>query len=102
MKYFFCLVSILFLQTVKGQDSLSNPAREKQRVFGIHYLWGKVLVHNHDVQSIENAKPKGFSLDFTKQAIDSVSYAYARNYVRRGIAFTFYDLGTPILGKANI
>lgn len=69
-------------------------------VFGLQLHSGSVLVHNHDVQSIENAKPKGFSLDFSKQFIDSASYGYCRTYIRKGFTLSYYDLGTSILGNA--
>jgi len=71
-------------------------------VLGLQFHAGSVLVHNHDVESIQNAKPKGFTFDWSKQFIDSPSYAYCRSYIRKGFSFSFYNLGTPILGNGYI
>ena len=74
----------------------------RYKVYGLQLHSGSVLVHNHDVQSIQNAKPKGFSIDFSKQLVDFNSYAYSRTYVRKGFTFSFYNLGTSILGNGYV
>jgi len=100
----YTLFLILFLSSffAKSQDTVISQIKLPQKVYALTIHSGAVLVHNHDVQSIENAKPKGFSLDFSKQFIDSASYAYCRTYIRKGFSFSFYDLGTPILGNGFI
>ncbi len=95
MRYPFIILFILISFAAKAQD-------QPRRVYGLNLHSGAVLVHNHDVESIENAKPKGFSLDWSKQYIDSASYAYCRTYIRKGFSFSFYDLGTPILANGFI
>jgi len=90
------------LSVDNGSPSTPGTYSVKPEVFGLNLHKGSVLVHNHDVQSIENARPAGFSLDWSKQFIDSPSYAYCRSYVRKGFTFSYYNLGTPILGKGYI
>jgi len=98
VSFLFILISLL----AKAQDSRLFYRPTSPRVIGLNIHSGAVLVHNHDVESIENAKPKGFSLDWSKQYVDSASYAYCRTYIRKGFSFSFYDLGTPILGNGLI
>ena len=95
MKYLFLFIAISF--------SFFAVSQQKPRsVYGLSIHSGAVLVHNHDVQSIENAKPKGFSFDLSKQFVDSLSYAYCRTYIRKGFTFSYYNLGTSILGNGFI
>jgi|CXWL01.1.fsa_nt_gi hypothetical protein len=108
MRHLFLIIPICFsLSAISQGPSHANgdaasPRNLQQRVYGLHLYSGAVLVHNHDVQSIENAKPKGFSFDLSRQFIDSPSYAYCRSYIRKGITFSFYNLGTAILGNGFI
>ena len=108
MKYQFLILLLCFSISTTAQilpdtnDVAGSHKNLPQRVYGLSFHSGAVLVHNHDVQSIENAKPKGFSVDLSKQFIDSASYAYCRAYIRKGYTFSFYDLGTAILGNGFI
>lgn len=92
----FILIGLSFSAIAQDTEINNEPPL---RVIGLSLHSGAVLVHNHDVKSIENAKPKGFSLDWSKQFVDSNSYAYCRTYIRKGFSFSFYDLGTSILGN---
>lgn len=100
MQYRILIISCLLSLTTFAQST--PPETIKRKVYGLQLHSGSVLVHNHDVESIENAKPKGFSVDFSKQLIDSASWAYCRAYIRKGFSFSYYDLGTPILGNGFI
>lgn len=71
-------------------------------VTGAGYIQGRLLDQNHPVQTIRDAQPKGFYLDWSKQPKDSANWSLSRNFARRGISFTYTDLGTPILGKGYI
>ncbi len=101
MQYRFLtiLICISFLATAQDAAIKENIPL---KVYGLNLHSGAVLVHNHDVKSIENAKPKGFSFDFSKQFVDSASYTYCRTYIRKGFTFSYYDLGTSILGSGFI
>ncbi len=101
MLYRFLIISLFISLTATSQNAVDSTPLQR-RVFGLNIHSGSVLVHNHDVQSIENAKPKAISFDWSKQFIDSVSYAYCRTYIRKGFSFAYYDLGTPILGYGLI
>jgi len=101
MQYRILILLICASFSVSAQNDASKSA-SPVKVYGLNIHSGSVLVHNHDVQSIENAKPKGFAIDFSKQFIDSASYAYCRTYIRKGFTFSFYDLGTSILGNGFI
>lgn len=102
MRYFFFLLCCGLSFILAAQDTSMLQKDSRQRVYGFNLHSGAVLVHNHDVQSIENAKPKGFSFDLSKQSVDSPSYAYCRTYIRKGFSFSYYDLGTSILGSGFI
>ena len=101
MQYRFLLILMGLSFSATAQDA-GNKEKFPLKVYGLNLHSGAVLVHNHDVKSIENAKPKGFSFDLSKQFIDSASYAYCRTYIRKGFTFSFYDLGTSILGNGFI
>ncbi|MEO6613467.1 MAG: acyloxyacyl hydrolase [Chitinophagaceae bacterium] len=74
----------------------------RQNVYGISFHNGKVMAHNNTVQNVRQAKSWGISFDLSKQLTDSVSYSFCRAYVRKGFSFSFFDLGTPILGTGFI
>ena len=102
MRYFFLLFSICPLLQIVAQDNTTIQKHLPEKVYALNFHSGAVLVHNNDVQSIENAKPKGFSIDLSKQHVDSPSYAYCRTYIRRGFSVSYYYLGTSILGSGLI
>ncbi len=101
MPYRIPFIVCYFLLYFFSNQAFAQP-KEPMRVYGLSFHSGAVLVHNHDVQSIENAKPRGFSFDLSKQFTDSASYAYSRTYIRKGFSFAYYSLGTPILGHGLI
>ena len=108
MQYPFLIILIsLSLSAVAQSPPYSNgdagiQKNLRPRVCGLSFHYGAVLVHSNDVKSIQHAKPKGISFDWSKQFIDSLSYTYCRTYIRKGFSFYFYDLGTPILGNGFI
>lgn len=106
MRYPFLILLIslstfAFTQPYSNEDAVVQKNLQP-RVFGLSFHYGAVLVHSNEVKSIQHAKPKGISFDWSTQFIDSVSYAYCRSYIRKGFTFYFYDLGTSILGNAFI
>lgn len=96
------LIICSFISMFAGAQQTGIPTKLQPRALGLSVHSGSVLVHNHDVQSIQNAKPKGFSLDLSRHFVDSATYAYCRTYIRKGFSFSFYDLGTNILGDGYI
>lgn len=101
MQYGLLILTLWFSFSVMSQ-SPGTPPVVKQPVYGLSLHSGAVLVHNHSVQSIEHAKPRGISFEISKQLTDSISYSFCRAYVRKGFSFTYFDLGTPILGYGLI
>jgi hypothetical protein len=55
-------------------------------------------VHNEQVRSIENVKPKIISFEISRQMTDSESYRICKTYPRKGFALSYSDFGTPVLG----
>ncbi|MEO7924514.1 MAG: acyloxyacyl hydrolase [Chitinophagaceae bacterium] len=95
------LLCLFFSFPVLGQPG-TNSGKTQHRVYGFSFLSGPVLVHNHLVESIENARTHAVSFEISKQMTDSVSYSFCRAYVRKGFSFSYFDFGTPILGYGLI
>ena len=101
MRHWLLTISLCFSLPGLAQVT-ANSNIVKHRVYGLSFHSGPVLVHNHLVQSIEHARAHGISFDISKQMTDSVSYSFCRTYVRKGFSFSYFDLGTPILGYGLI
>ncbi len=97
------LLTILLGFSLSAGAQVTGTSRlPRHPVYGFSFHSGTLLAHNHAVQNIAHAKTWGIAFDLSKQMTDSVSYSYCRTYLRRGVSFSFFDLGTPILGMGFI
>lgn len=92
--YLFLWPSIIFGQTIDKS--------EWKQFIGVQYLQGSVFVHTTSVKSVEGARPIGFTIDIGKQMNDHGTYMLTDAYPNKGFSFSYFDYGTPILGKGYI
>ncbi|MFL9483646.1 acyloxyacyl hydrolase [Chitinophagaceae bacterium LWZ2-11] len=104
MKYiFFGLSFIGFAQIAAAQkDTLNFSHSFSQKAITLRVDKGNVFVHTNAVKDIQGAKPFGISMEFSKQSSDNAMYQLTSSYPRKGIILSYFDYGTPILGKGVI
>ena len=102
MKKFTFLLLLLPVALYSQTKLLPIDKSGWQKSIGISGYSGNVFVHTQSVKSIEGAKPMGFSIDFAKQMNDEGSYQLSGAYPQKGVSFSYFDYGTPILGKGYL
>lgn len=100
MRYF---LSVLFLFPCIFLDAQLPPdSIVKRKVFGLTIQKGEVFIHKPSVASTKNAYPRTIGLEYAVHRVDYNSYSVARLYPRSGVALSFTDYNTPVLGYGGI
>lgn len=62
----------------------------------VHY--GQVFIHTPVVKNVTGSNPYGTELEFSRQPIDSLSVNKCNCYPRNGVALSYFNFDTNILG----
>lgn len=96
MKKFLILILIFFSVKCYPQKKYS------QSVFAIKFHYGSIVIHTPSVKNVAGAKPFGTELEYSKLPMDSVSFKKCNCFPRNGIALSYFNFNSAILGQGTM
>jgi len=82
------------------QDTGPNNEGEPYPTYTLRMHYGVIYAHTKLVENTAGAHPRGVEFELAKQFTDKARWEYYRCYARMGLAFSYFDFNTPILGRS--
>lgn len=88
----FYIVNILLL------PSILFAQKNDQIIIGLKAHYGSIFIHTPSVKNVAGSKPYGAEIEFSRQPTDTLSFNNCNCFPRNGIAISYFDFDTHILG----